>query len=217
MALVTAVAAVPASADSNLSYPATYSGTATSGGTVQFDISADGTAVTRFEVNEVATSCGTVSGTTTGSIPIAGDAFSFGTSSSTLRFGGSFPAPQQAQGTLAVHYGFPLNCTSDEVAWTASTPTPPPTPPDTTAPQTKIKAGPTGKVRSRKATFRFGSSESGSTFQCKLDRRSWQSCRSPKTYGKLKPGKHTFRVRATDGAGNTDATPAKRSWRVRAR
>ena len=37
---------------------------------------------------------------------------------------------------------------------------------------------------------------------------------SPKTYRNLKLGKHTFKVRATDPAGNTDPTPAKRSFKI---
>lgn len=31
----------------------------------------------------------------------------------------------------------------------------------------------------------------------------------------LKPHRHTFSVRAIDGAGNPDATPAKYRWKVR--
>lgn len=33
-------------------------------------------------------------------------------------------------------------------------------------------------------------------FECKLDGGKWAKCKSPTTYKKLKPGKHTFRVRA---------------------
>ena len=38
-----------------------------------------------------------------------------------------------------------------------------------------------------------------------------------KTYTKLHIGTHTFEVKATDGAGNPDLTPASRSWKVRAK
>lgn len=54
----------------------------------------------------------------------------------------------------------------------------------------------------------------GSTFQCKLDRKPFKKCSSPKTYKKVKPGKHVFRVRAIDKAGNVDPTPAKRKFTV---
>jgi hypothetical protein len=210
--LVLAVAPGLAGA-ANYSHPATYTGTAATGGTVEFDVSADGTAVTRFAVKEVVTTCGTVSSTSTGSFPIANDAFSGGSTTGTgTRFEGSFPAVQQAQGTLSFHISvFPITCTSENVSWSARTSAPPP---DTTAPQTKISAGPSGRTASHKATFRFASNEAASTFQCKLDGKKWASCRSPKTYKKLAEGKHTFRVKARDAAGNVDSTPAKRSWRV---
>ncbi|HEY5160639.1 MAG TPA: hypothetical protein VII83_06150, partial [Gaiellaceae bacterium] len=89
---------------------------------------------------------------------------------------------------------------------------------DTRAPQTRIAKHPKKIVFTKKAKakarFTFRSSESGSRFSCKLDKGKWKSCRSPKTY-KVKLGKHTFRVRATDRAGNTDRSPAKWVWKVR--
>lgn len=98
-----------------------------------------------------------------------------------------------------------------EIPWTASTSTPPP---DATPPGTRIASGPRGTTRRRRATFRFASTEPGSTFRCKLDRKPWRSCRSPRTYGHLRDGRHVFRVKATDAAGNVDPSPAKRHWRV---
>lgn len=213
-ALIAAAALAPFALAANHSYPATYSGSAASGGTVEFDTSADGANVTRFVIKEVPTSCGTVSGTSTGAYPIVNGTFSYGSSVSVIRFSGSFPATQQAQGTLSVHNGFP-SCTSKDVNWSASTSTPPPVPPDSTPPQTKIGSGPKAKTKSHQATLRFNSDEPGSSFQCKLDHRSWQTCRSPKTYRHLKVGGHTFRVRAQDSAGNVDPTPASRTWRVK--
>ena len=93
-------------------------------------------------------------------------------------------------------------------------PEPPPGGADTVAPDTTITAGPKKKQRKRKATFRFTSTEPGSSFQCKLDDRAFQPCTSPKRV-RVKRGKHTFSVRATDAAGNVDATPATRSWKVK--
>jgi len=85
---------------------------------------------------------------------------------------------------------------------------------DTTPPQTRIRKGPKRKSESATAKFKFTSSEKGSTFQCKLDKKPWRRCKSPKTYKGLKPGKHVFKVRAVDKAGNVDPTPAKRKFEV---
>ncbi len=88
---------------------------------------------------------------------------------------------------------------------------------DTTAPQTSISGSPKAKVTSKrrrvKVKFTFKSSEPGASFDCKLDKGSFRSCKSPfrKSVGR---GKHTFSVRATDAVGNVDSTPAVRRWRV---
>jgi hypothetical protein len=79
---------------------------------------------------------------------------------------------------------------------------------DNTAPQTAITKKPAKRTTQRKVTFRFRSSEVGSTYQCKRDKKAWKPCTSPHRW-KVKVGKHTFRVRAVDAAGNVDATPAK--------
>ena len=85
---------------------------------------------------------------------------------------------------------------------------------DKSSPETAISAGPSGYVRSTSASFSFSSSEAGSTFQCSRDGASFTACTSPKSYSSLSQGNHTFRVRATDPPGNTDASPASRSWFV---
>ena len=88
---------------------------------------------------------------------------------------------------------------------------------DEDPPETTITRGPNPKTKKRRASFEFASSEPFSSFECKLDRRGFKPCPSPRGYGKslLKPGKHTFRVRALDEPGNTDPTPARIRWRVR--
>jgi DNA-binding beta-propeller fold protein YncE len=87
---------------------------------------------------------------------------------------------------------------------------------DRKPPNTRITAGPAKTTRSRTARFKFRSTERGSDFQCKPDwRKRWASCRSPKSYANLRRGRHSFRVRAIDRAGNVDRTPAKRVWVVR--
>jgi hypothetical protein len=89
---------------------------------------------------------------------------------------------------------------------------------DTVAPETTITGGPKGRVRSKtrrkKVSFRFISSEPGEGgFQCQIDRRPFVLCSSP-FVRRLKRGKHTFRVRAFDAAGNADPSLAVRSFRI---
>lgn len=88
----------------------------------------------------------------------------------------------------------------------------PPLPP--VAPDTSITGKPAKRSASKTATFRFISSLSGSKFECRADKSGWSDCRSPKKLRKLKPGKHTFRVRAIKG-DLIDATPASYGWTVR--
>jgi hypothetical protein len=83
---------------------------------------------------------------------------------------------------------------------------------DTTPPNTTI----TGSVRVGSfAAFTFTANQSGSSFACSLDGAGFTSCSSPTVYTGLARGSHTFRVRATDPAGNTDPTPATLGWTVR--
>ncbi len=84
---------------------------------------------------------------------------------------------------------------------------------DTQAPDTTITSGPSGAVTGVSHTFAFSSSEAG-TFQCRLDSASFAACTSPKNYLILTAGSHTVQVRAIDGAGNTDQTPASRTFTI---
>src|SRR5919107_3771462 len=85
---------------------------------------------------------------------------------------------------------------------------------DTTPPETTIASGPSGTISSGDASFTFSSSEPSSTFECRLDGAAYSACTSPKSYTNLSNGSHTFDVRATDRAGNVDATPASRTFTV---
>ncbi|HEX2741842.1 MAG TPA: Ig-like domain-containing protein, partial [Rubrobacter sp.] len=85
---------------------------------------------------------------------------------------------------------------------------------DNTPPNTTITSGPSGAVNSTSATFAFVSSEPGSKFQCSLDGATFSACSSPKSYSSLNDGSHLFGVRAIDASGNTDQTPAQRSFTV---
>jgi hypothetical protein len=101
--------------------------------------------------------------------------------------------------------------------WTIAT-----TAPDTTAPDTTITATPAALSNSTSATFGFAGSDdvspqSAIVFQCRLDSQApgaFAACSSPRNYSGLSQGSHTFEVRATDAAGNTDATPASYTWTV---
>jgi hypothetical protein len=82
------------------------------------------------------------------------------------------------------------------------------------APQTTLRSRPGKKTYDRTPTFRFGSNEAGSTFQCKLDGKPFKGCRSPFTSKRLSFGKHTFKVRARDKSGKLDPSPASYSFKV---
>lgn len=86
---------------------------------------------------------------------------------------------------------------------------------DTTPPKTTIIRGPNeNRTTRRRAGFAFTASEPGASFECRLDGRRFKPCSSPQRYSNLDTGRHVFRVRATDPAGNTDPAPARWRWRV---
>jgi hypothetical protein len=71
------------------------------------------------------------------------------------------------------------------------------------------------KIEGKKATFRFTSTVKNSKFKCKLDKKAWKSCRSPKVYRGLAEGRHTFKVKAVGPTAVPDPTPVKRTFRVK--
>lgn len=100
-------------------------------------------------------------------------------------------------------------------------PSPPPPPPaDTRPPQTRLGAHPRALIvtpkKWRRVAFRFTANEAGSSFRCKLDRKPYRPCTSPRAY-RVKAGRHSFRVFAIDAAGNRDRTPALFKFRLRLR
>jgi fibronectin type 3 domain-containing protein len=81
---------------------------------------------------------------------------------------------------------------------------------------TVIDSGPLGLVNSNSASFNFSSTFTGPTlsFECSLDTSAFSACTSPAAFTGLADGSHTFAVRALDGLGGVDQTPASRIWTV---
>ncbi len=86
----------------------------------------------------------------------------------------------------------------------------------TEPPQTTITAAPSGTIATDSAAFAFSSSQAGE-FECRLDSQEggdWTACASPQSYGALAQGPHRFEVRAVNGGGTVDPTPAVASFAV---
>ena len=79
---------------------------------------------------------------------------------------------------------------------------------DTIAPDTAIESGPDALTNTPSASFTYSG---GDRYECKLDDGAWGDCRA---YQGLADGEHRFQVRAIDAAGNTDDSPATRTWTV---
>ncbi|HMY24872.1 MAG TPA: hypothetical protein PLJ59_00925 [Solirubrobacterales bacterium] len=98
---------------------------------------------------------------------------------------------------------------------------------DGTAPQTEIDSGPVegSTITGTSPTFGFSSpGSSGTSFECRLFASdhappSFSACSGPgQTHTPAAPlaeGTFTFEVRATDPVGNTDQTPASRTFTVK--
>ncbi len=123
------------------------------------------------------------------------------------------PRPKSYTGLAAGSHTFEVRAT-DAAGNTDSTPASHTWTIDLTDPNTSITASPPDPDNDADPSFSFTSNEGGSTFECKLDGGSFASCTSPKSYTGLAAGSHTFEVRATDAAGNTDATPASHTWTI---
>jgi hypothetical protein len=96
-------------------------------------------------------------------------------------------------------------------------------------PETIIGKHPKLKGAPKTAAFSFSSDQSPVTFQCKLDKMAFKPCaaafntktlKTKKVGKKLKPvfklkkGKHTLQVQATNAKGLVDPTPAVYTWTV---
>jgi parallel beta-helix repeat protein len=96
--------------------------------------------------------------------------------------------------------------------WTVDLPDPPPD--DSTPPRTTITSGPPSITSVTSATFAFAADDPMATFECALAPGGFAPCSSPVSYGDLEVGEHSFSVRATDPAGNTEDPPATHRWFV---
>lgn len=92
----------------------------------------------------------------------------------------------------------------------------PPPGPEFLVPRTRITFAPASKTRSRSPVFRFTDStgQSGTTFQCKVDRKAWRRCSSPLRLKRLGRGKHVLEIKATNGAGQSEPKPVRRAFKV---
>lgn len=129
------------------------------------------------------------------SVPVAGDVQRLA------------PSTDPAPGTT-VPFAGPANQRLNLSATLFPVPT---SPADTDAPDTEITKAPKKKSRKGRATFEFRSEDPAASFECRLDDQQFAACTSPGTY-KVKPGKHSFEVRAVDAAGNPDPIPAEESF-----
>ncbi|QRK07268.1 hypothetical protein JQX13_45715 [Archangium violaceum] len=86
---------------------------------------------------------------------------------------------------------------------------------DTEAPETSLSTKPPAVTSSTSATFTFSSTSSDVVgFECALNGGSFATCTSGVEYTGLAQGLRSFAVRAVDGAGNKDGSPATHSWTV---
>ncbi|HUS27981.1 MAG TPA: LamG-like jellyroll fold domain-containing protein [Kofleriaceae bacterium] len=85
---------------------------------------------------------------------------------------------------------------------------------DATPPETMITAAPSGSISMTSAAISFTANENDVTFECSLDGTAMANCTSPYNAMNLGQGAHTFSVRATDAAGNTDSSAATATWTV---
>ena len=89
---------------------------------------------------------------------------------------------------------------------------------DALAPDTTIDSSPSNPTNSSSASFTFSGTDTGgsgvASFECDLDGGGFSACTSPQNYTSLSDGSHTFQVRAIDGAGNVDPTPASFTWTI---
>ena len=133
---------------------ATYDGTHNGGGGVDFDVSQDGSGITRFRATDIpGDTCDFPEVEVNFTTPVAIQNHMFSrTVANGLSFDGAFDTPGGAQGTLKMHQNaippFVPACDSGDIPWTAATeagpnPTPTPSPTVTPSPSPTTSPSPT--------------------------------------------------------------------------
>lgn len=84
---------------------------------------------------------------------------------------------------------------------------------DKTAPETTLASHPRKRTKKRRASFTWTADESA-RFACKLDAGIFATCQSPFSV-RVKRGRHSFSVQASDGAANVEPDPATFAWKVK--
>lgn len=80
--------------------------------------------------------------------------------------------------------------------------------------ETTLTSVPPAATATSTALFAFTSNEGTATFECWIDNDTPTACTSPLNIASLSSGTHRFHVRAVDGEGVKDDTPAEYSWSI---
>jgi glucose/arabinose dehydrogenase len=81
----------------------------------------------------------------------------------------------------------------------------------------KLDLHPRKQTASRTARFSFGGSAPAHRYLCRLDRKPWAPCGSPRVYKHLAPGRHVFRVALAGPEGSLESPAAVFRWKILAR
>lgn len=81
-------------------------------------------------------------------------------------------------------------------------------------PRPRLRGHPAKRTHSSRAKFTFATTARHVGFRCKLDKRPYRRCRSPRVYPKLQPGRHVFRVLAVTADGSHRSAPTVFRWKI---
>lgn len=84
---------------------------------------------------------------------------------------------------------------------------------ETTQPVVSLVSSPPNPDSNTNPSFSFTANHAGSTFTCSINGSAFSTCTSPASYG-VSLGPNTFKILATDPAGNADTAPLQYLWVV---